>query len=70
MIGPGAIVAQRLGGVAAEENRTGVADLLGERERLLDGEFEMFGAISFTSAAASSRSRTAISARVLRARHG
>jgi hypothetical protein len=43
MVGTGKIVANRFGGMAAEEHRSGVADAREHRFGLGNGEFEMFG---------------------------
>ena len=42
MVGPGDIIANGLGGVAAEEYRAGMADPLGQRIGLVEREFGSF----------------------------
>ena len=43
MVGTGDIVADRLGGMAAEENRARVANPLGQRISFVERQFEMLG---------------------------
>ena len=43
MVGTGAVIAQRLGGVVAEEDRAGVADAAEERLRIGDRQLEVLG---------------------------
>src|SRR5882762_7137239 len=43
VVRPGDVIADRLGGVAAEENRAGVVHPGGESVGLLDRQFEMLG---------------------------
>src|SRR5215470_3771225 len=43
MVGSGDVIADRFGRMAAEEDRSGMADPLGDRVGLVDREFEVFG---------------------------
>ena len=43
MVGPGTVVSEGLWRVTAQENRTGVANVRGQRLWILDREFEMLG---------------------------